>query len=104
MAADAGALVRIEVRRLDGLMPLTILYGVYVIHLLTVSTSSFSGSIRSCLRCGSPPDPGDRDVVDEPGYERHHDCPSESVILQDCGHDAASAAGCGYPPWAAAVG
>ena len=43
-------LVRIEVRRLDGLMLLTIPHGVYVIHQLTVTTFRCGGSIRGRLR------------------------------------------------------
>ena len=97
-------LVRIEVRRLAGPIPLTIPRGVYAIHLLTVATFSCGGSIRGRLRSRGPSYPGDHNVVDEPGDERHDDRPPESVVLQDRSHDAAPATGCGNPPWAAAVG
>ena len=104
IANDAEALVRIEVRRSAGPMPLTIPRGVDAIHLLTMATFSCGGSIRGRLRSRGPSYPGDRNVVDEPGDERHDDRPAESVILQDRGHDAAPATGCRYPPWATTVG
>jgi hypothetical protein len=76
-------------------MPLTMVCA-NAFRLFAVPMPSFGGSIHGRFCCG-PSDPGDRDVVDEPGDERHDDCPSESVILQDCCHDAAPAADCGYP-------
>ena len=85
-------------------MPLTILCGVYVSHPFTVAMFKCGSGFRNRLCRRGPSDPGDRDVVDEPGDERYDDCPPESVILQDRGHDAAPSAGCGNPPWAAAVG
>ena len=78
-------------RRLGGTVPLTIVCGVYVLCLFTVSMSGCGRSVCGRFGCRGPSDPGDRDVVDEPGDECHDDCPSESVILQDRGHDAAPA-------------